>query len=78
LLYPSIKVEFCNPEIERAVARMQSIVEMARKIRETKNISLKVPLKKLSILVPSQEYQNDLESLVMYLQEEVRLMCVQL
>lgn len=49
---------------------------MARKIRETKNVSLKVPLKKLSILVPSQEYQNDLESLVMYLQEEVNVRSV--
>ena len=73
LLYPVIKEEFMNTVIETTVSRMQSVIELTRKLRETKGISLKTPLKELSVLVPSQQYQDDLESMKVYLLEELNV-----
>lgn len=73
LLYPVGKEEFKNELIQRAFKRLQDVVELARKLRETKGISLKTPLKELSVLVPSSEYQTDLEKVYGYLVEELNV-----
>lgn len=40
--FPTVREEYFDPEIERAVGRMQAVIELGRTIREKKNISLKV------------------------------------
>lgn len=42
LLYPDVKKEYFDPEIERAVSRMRGVIELGRVIREQKNLALKV------------------------------------
>lgn len=42
LMFPEVKEEYFNEDIERAVSRMQSVIELGRVIREQKTISLKV------------------------------------
>lgn len=42
LPFPTVRQEYFNPEIERAVSRMQSVILLGRNIRETKVIPLKV------------------------------------
>ena len=78
LLYPAVKQEFCDAKIEVAVERMRTVIEMARKLRETKGISLKTPLKEMSLLVPSQDYQTDLELLRPYMLEEINVRSIKM
>ena len=42
LMFPQVKKEYFNDDIERAVSRMQAVIELGRVIRDQKNISLKV------------------------------------
>jgi isoleucyl-tRNA synthetase len=42
LLFPEPRAEYFDEDIERRVSRMQAVIELARFIRETNNISLKV------------------------------------
>lgn len=50
LSYPVVREELFDEAIETAVARMQSVIDLGRNIREKKMISLKTPLKTLVIL----------------------------
>ena len=40
--FPTVREEYFDPEIERAVGRMQAVIELGLTTREKKNISLKV------------------------------------
>jgi isoleucyl-tRNA synthetase len=42
LPFPTVRQEYFDPDIERAVSRMQSIILLGRNIRESKNVPLKV------------------------------------
>jgi isoleucyl-tRNA synthetase len=67
--FPEPKSEYFNDEIERAVGRMQTVIELGRAIREQKNLSLKTPLKKLVIINPDPQYHADILSLEAYIKE---------
>jgi isoleucyl-tRNA synthetase len=40
--FPEPREEYFDPEIERAVGRMQAVIDLGRNIRERNTISLKV------------------------------------
>ena len=42
MLLPEPDAAYANADMERAVRRMQAVIEMGRYVRETKAISLKV------------------------------------
>jgi valyl-tRNA synthetase len=42
LLFPEVKEEYFDEEIERKVRRMQAVIELTRNVREKNNLSLKV------------------------------------
>jgi isoleucyl-tRNA synthetase len=42
LLFPEVKEEYFDVDIERQVQRMQAVIDLARNIRERNNLSLKV------------------------------------
>ncbi|CCD25231.1 isoleucine--tRNA ligase ILS1 NDAI_0E04140 [Naumovozyma dairenensis CBS 421] len=73
LSYPEVREELFDEAIEKAVARMQSVIELGRNIREKKTISLKTPLKTLVILHSDEEYLKDVESLKSYIAEELNV-----
>ena len=58
-----------NADIERAVSRMQTVIELGRVIREQNNISLKTPCKNLVIISPDEQFHADIISLEDYIKE---------
>lgn len=73
LEFPTVREEYFDPEIERAVGRMQSVIELGRTVRERKNISLKTPLKELVIIHSDPQYQADVKALESYIIEELNV-----
>lgn len=73
LSYPEAREELFDVAIETSVARMQSVIELGRNIREKKTISLKTPLKTLIILHNDEEYLKDIEELKDYIIEELNV-----
>ncbi|KAG0675648.1 isoleucine--tRNA ligase [Kluyveromyces marxianus] len=73
LSYPEVNQELYDADIEKAVKRMQSVIELGRNIREKKTISLKTPLKTLVILHSDPEYLKDVEALKQYIIEELNV-----
>lgn len=73
LEFPTVREEYFDPEIERAVGRMQSVIELGRTVRERKNLSLKTPLKELVIIHSDPQYQADVKALESYITEELNV-----
>lgn len=71
--FPTLRSEYFNPEIERAVAAMQSVIELGRVIRERHTLGLKTPLKELVVLHSDPIYRNDIKSLELYIKEELNV-----
>ncbi|KAJ2093746.1 isoleucine--tRNA ligase [Coemansia sp. RSA 986] len=71
--FPEVREEYFNAEIERAMSRMQAVIELGRIVRDRKNISLKKPLAELVVVHPSAEYLNDIRGLSTYITEELNL-----
>ena len=71
--FPIPNPTYFNPEIERAVQRLQSVIELGRTIRERRNISLKTPLKEVIVLHKDQSYLDDVRSLEFYVKEELNI-----
>ncbi len=63
-----------NERIQKAVARMQKVIEIARLIRDRKNKPTKLPIKEMTIVHPDEEYLADLTGdLQVYLTEEINV-----
>lgn len=73
LSYPEVRKELFDEAIEKSVARMQSVIDLGRNIREKKTISLKTPLKSLVILHSDEDYLKDIEDLKDYIVEELNV-----
>jgi isoleucyl-tRNA synthetase len=67
LLFPEVKKQYFNPEVERAVSRMRSVIELGRYIREQKNLPLKTPLRELIVINPDPQFRDDVRSLEDYI-----------
>ncbi|KIY49090.1 hypothetical protein FISHEDRAFT_65541 [Fistulina hepatica ATCC 64428] len=73
LLFPEIKVEYFDEDIERQVKRMQSVIELTRYMREKNNLSLKTPLKELLVFHPDEQYLQDIRPLQRYIESELNV-----
>lgn len=73
LTFPEIREELFDPVVERRVARMQKVIELARQSRERRTIGLKTPLKTLVVIHKDQQYLDDVKSLEGYVTEELNV-----
>ncbi|KAK9249564.1 tRNA synthetases class I-domain-containing protein [Lipomyces tetrasporus] len=73
LEYPVARLDLADEATERAVGRMQRVIELTRTLREKSNISLKVPLKTLVVMHPDPEYLDDIRGLQQYIVEELNI-----
>ncbi len=67
------KEEYFDADIERAVSRMQRVVELGRSMREKKNISLKSPLKEFVVVNGDAQFLADIKGLESYILEELNV-----
>lgn len=75
LPFPEPRSELFDESVERRIARMQKVIELGRICRDKEpSISLKQPLKTLTVLHPNQEYLDDLASLDDYIKDELSIM----
>ncbi|KAJ3187041.1 isoleucine--tRNA ligase [Gaertneriomyces sp. JEL0708] len=73
LPFPEAKKEYFNEDIERAVARMQSVIELGRFIRDQKTLPIKTPLRELIVINADQQVHDDIRSLEKYIVEELNV-----
>lgn len=73
LPFPEVREELFDEVVERRVARMQKVIEMARISRERRSIGLKSPLKTLVVIHQDQQYLDDVKSLEAYILEELNV-----
>jgi isoleucyl-tRNA synthetase len=59
LPYPEVREELFNEEIERQVARMQTVIDLGRLCRERRNIGVKMPLKTMVVIHRDPQYLED-------------------
>lgn len=73
LMMPLVNSKYFDASIERAMGRMKSVIEVARTLRESKQLSLKTPLSDLIVICPSEEFKDDLVLLKSYIQDELNV-----
>ncbi|RDW89910.1 isoleucine--tRNA ligase ILS1 [Aspergillus mulundensis] len=73
LPFPEVREELFDEVVERRVARMQKVIEMARVSRERRSLGLKTPLKSLVVIHQDQQYLDDVKSLEGYILEEINI-----
>ena len=66
-------MELIDVNKENVIDRMQTIIDMARNLRENNNISMKQPLMSLTVVNKSQEYLDSLKPVLVYIQEEINV-----
>lgn len=71
--FPLVKQEYFNSDVERAVGRMQAVIDLGRFIRDQKTIPLKFPCRDLIIINPDPQFHADIKSVESYIQEELNV-----
>jgi isoleucyl-tRNA synthetase len=71
LSIPEYKESLLNEKIEVMISRMQSVIEIGRNIRNTKNLSIKTPLSRVIIVQSDKQAIDDLKTLQTYIKEEL-------
>jgi len=71
LQIPNYEDKLLNERIEKMVERMQSAIEIGRKIRDHKNKSIKTPLSKVTIVHGDKQAGEDLTTLSSYIKDEL-------
>lgn len=71
LSIPDYSDALINEHIERMVERMQSAIEIGRKIRDQKNKSIKTPLSRVTIVHGDKQAGEDLATLSSYIKDEL-------
>lgn len=75
--YPLPHQEIIDANLEKSVALMNRVILIVRTIREKKNIKVKIPLKRLSVIHRDQNLLNLLKNLENYLREELNVREIQ-
>eukprot|EP01137_Pigoraptor_chileana_P000643 Opistho-2@37120 len=74
LLVPEVREQdAAESSIVRAVERMQTVIDLARVVRERKTFPIKYPLPELVIIHPNEEYRRDIESLADFVVDELNV-----
>jgi len=73
LMLPVARQELIQEDIERAVGRMQAVIDLGRVLRDRKTMPLKYPLPEVVVIHKEQECLEDIGSLEKYIQEELNI-----
>nr|XP_023019169.1 isoleucine--tRNA ligase, cytoplasmic [Leptinotarsa decemlineata] len=73
LMLPEPNQELIDTNIERAVSRMQTVIELGRVVRDRKTIPIKYPLPEIIIVHREQQYLDDIHSLQEYILSELNI-----
>lgn len=71
--YPVVDDCFFDANIERAFSRLQVVVERVRAMRDQRNLALKLPLRKVTVVSAAENFVEDLETLRSYVLEELNV-----
>ena len=74
LQIPEFEEKLIDEKIEVMVVRMQSAIELGRKIRDTKGRSIKTPLSKVTIVHGDKQAKEDLLTMAAYIKDELNCM----
>lgn len=73
VMVPDFDPSVLDADIERAVERMQGIVELGRTCREHRKVSLKMPLKSMTLYNKDESFVSDMNRLQAYVKEELNI-----
>lgn len=76
-MIPEPKLDLIDKNIERAVQRMQAVIELGRVLRDRKTIPIKYPLPEMVVIHRDDTYLHDVKSLEKYVLEEMNVKKVQ-
>lgn len=77
-MIPEPRLDLVDINIERAVQRMQAVIELGRVLRDRKTIPIKYPLPEMIIIHQDETYLKDIKSLLTYVLEEMNVKKVEL
>ena len=72
-MIPEPRNDLINDNIERAVSRMQAVIDLGRVLRDRKTMPLKYPLPELVVIHKDQQYLDDVASLQAYILDELNI-----
>merc|ERR1712241_778763 len=78
LMIPQARENLIYEDVERAVARMQSVVDLGRVLRDRKTMPIKYPLPEVVVIHKDQQCLDDIRSLERYILEELNVRSVTL
>lgn len=73
LPFPEVDQSALNPEVERAINRMQAIIQLGRAARDRRATPVKFPLNKVTNYTRDPQFKKDVESLKSYVLEELNV-----
>lgn len=62
-MMPASHRPFIRSDVEQAVSRMQSVIELGRVLRDRKTVPIKYPVPEVIVIHKNDEYLNDIKSL---------------
>lgn len=72
-LIPTPATELINSNIEKAVANMQTVIELGRIVRDRRTIPIKYPLREIVVIHPNGKALQEITSLQSYILEELNI-----
>lgn len=72
-MMPTANSSRINVPIERAVARMQAVVELGRVMRDRRTVPIKYPLTEVVVIHQQREYLDDINSLQQFIVSELNV-----
>jgi len=72
-MLPVVKESLIDVDIERAVQRMQTVIDLGRVIRDRKTLPMKYPLKEVVVIHKDAGVLSDVERLQSYITEELNV-----
>jgi len=78
LMLPTAREDLIYEDVERAVGRMQSVVDLGRVLRDRKTMPIKYPLPEVVVIHKDQQCLDDIRSLEKYILEELNIKTVTL
>lgn len=73
MMLPTPNLKLIDLDIERAVSRMQSVIELGRVIRDRKTLPIKYPLPEIIVVHQDPQYLSDILSLQGYILSELNI-----
>lgn len=73
LMLPEVDESLIDNAVERRVARMQTVIELGRVLRDRKTLPLKYPLMEVVVIQREDQYLDDLKVMEKYILEELNV-----